>query len=214
MKKIILFVGLCLSCFLLAPNPRALSVRANTISTQSSLFESTSLASTSSSTISTSVEEETSAIEKLENQITDIWNTKVMPIIAGISLTTIVNFIYSYIMNRKNKKTTDSCAKTVDNITALTNKVAEISNGVLNDLKDSKEHIVKLENEFKNTINSIAVLLNQLIMETKNIKDIRPILTAMSEILTKTALNSREIVKSGAGEEIAELQAYIKSLGV
>ena len=214
MKKIILFVGLCLSCFLLAPNPRTLSVRANTISTQSSLFESTSLTSTSSSTISTSVEEETSAIEKLENQITDIWNTKVMPIIAGISLTTIVNFIYSYIMNRKNKKTTDSCAKTVDNITALTNKVAEISNGVLNDLKDSKEHIVKLENEFKNTINSIAVLLNQLIMETKNIKDIRPILTAMSEILTKTALNSREIVKSGAGEEIAELQAYIKSLGV
>lgn len=213
MKKILLFLSLVGIIYI--PTHKTINVKAN--STQLSSMVSTSSTSTSSFSTSTSfhseqVEEETTIIDKLEKEVIEIWNTQVMPIIAGISLASIVNFIYSWVINRKNKKTTEECSKTVENITALMNKTIELSKGVANDLKDSKEIIDNLSVNFNNMVHEFMAISNKIIYETKNIRDIRPLLVAMSEIITKFALSSKEIVRNGVGEEIAELQNYVRGV--
>lgn len=155
---------------------------------------------------------EVTEVDGIKEQIVNIWNTQIMPLLAGLSVTTVAGFLYAFFNSRKNSKTlikyqtmikdvSSKCVELSNYITDLTELIKE-SNGIF---QTTKLETITLGNKLMKNVDT-------MIHDVNSLENTKQILSAMSSIITKIALTSKEVIKSGVGEDITKLDNYIKKL--
>lgn len=199
----ILFLGSLSTTFALSNNERAVVVKAEEV-----------IATTPSQS-----DDKKDDLSEFKDQVENAWNTYIVPLCSGLTVTTVLSFIFSAYCNFKNKKNNKESA---NNIQESNNNIKEIINIVLDLIKNVSglykecQNYNKIANEtriaFETATNDLIKKIESQTSATENLMELKQILVLLAEIETKLAVNDPNAIKAGISEDIVILNEQIKNL--
>lgn len=157
--------------------------------------------------------------DKIKDEISNFKDTYLVPLLSGVSITSVLGAIFSLIMailNRKNnKKSNDEIiesSKQVANVAALATKIIQVTMQIMDEIKNQNAIAENTRLEFQQSSKALFEEIATLTNKTEELQNLKPILATLATIDSKIALCSSEVIKNGLGTDIATLAEQIKSL--
>lgn len=153
---------------------------------------------------------ETQEIEEWKQKITEFKNTVLIPILGGVSITSVVSLVLTLVVNyirgkKLDKKCVDSEAKLAE-ATAILATITKIYNDVAEDKKINEETKTIISTQMKDLVEKIDANTNVI----EKINKIEPILKLLVQLETKLAKANSDVIASGAMKDVSEITKLIK----
>lgn len=150
-------------------------------------------------------EEEQSSWEKFKD-------TFLVPILSGVSVTSIasmlISVVFAFLNRSTNKKIMGSNSETI----SIALKVIEQNAVLIEKMEESNKINQEAIDEFKKSTAQIIEKVSSLATTTENLLKIKDILIIYSEIETKLAMSNEIAVAKGISKDISDLNNKIKEL--
>ncbi len=165
----------------------------------------------------------TSTNEKNESGLLDNWEnwkeTYIDPLLAGVSITSIISAMLSlamaYLNHKSNKKSNAEVHQSKEDNKLLISAITEFMekmNDILAKLENENKNSQTLKDDFSITSQELLNKISELVEQTENLQKLKTIIVTLATIESKIAQCSKEVVQSGVGEDIAKLADQIKTL--
>lgn len=217
--KLLIVGALFFSVSLGFNKPSSLAHAEEPTSTEVTSTSETSTSEGTDTTDTTQVEDDKTLGDKIKDEITNFKDTYLVPLLSGVSITSVLGAIFSLIMaiiNRKCNQKSNSelieSSKQLASVATLATQIIQVTMQIMDEIKAQNLIAENTRLEFQK---SSKILFNQiasLTHKTEELQGLKPILATLATIDSKIALCSSEVVKSGLGTDIALLAEQIKSL--
>lgn len=168
-------------------------------------------------------ESEESGVKKdftqLKETVLGAWNSYIAPLLAGVSITSVISMLVSIVFTIKNRKTNKlnsaviaSNDKDIAEVFKMYLEYQATNEKVLNELKESNEISEATRKEFEEKSKALLEKTNEVIESVDNLETLKEVMKDMATILLKIAENDTNLIKLGVTEDIVKLESHINEL--
>lgn len=157
--------------------------------------------------------------DKIKDEIADFKDTYLIPLLSGVSITSVLGALFSLLMaflnRRSNKKSNEEIiqsSKQVESVVELAASIIKTTSQIMEEIQKQNEIAESTRMDFQKSANELLVKISELTKETQDLQKLKPIMVSLASIDSKIALSNADVIKNGFGEDIARISEQIKSL--
>lgn len=157
--------------------------------------------------------------DKIKDEISNFKDTYLVPLLSGVSLTSVIGALFSLLMafiNRKNNKKSNEeliqSSKQVERVVELAISIIKTTTQIMEEIQTQNKIAENTRMDFQKSAKELLDKVSELTKETQALQKLKPIMVSLATIDSKMALSNANVIKNGLGEDISELSEQIKLL--
>ena len=155
-------------------------------------------------------------LDSINDTINNFKDTYLTPLIGGVSIVAVLQSILSIAVaisnfknNSKTKENMQECKTNVDNVTSLSTDLKASVEKIIDELKTQNQIASLNKQELKNATDKMLLEMERITNYTQDFSEVKESIKALASIIVKLALLEDDVIKSGIGEEIKQLEDFI-----
>lgn len=157
------------------------------------------------------VEEETDD-KTIEDKIEETWNTMLVPLLSGVSLTSIFSLVVSIILSIVNRKANQRSANQIGDVGSNALTVIACANKIVEEIKKQNIYSEQTKAELIKSMQELLLQLKELTNKTEDVIKLKEMIKTLGSIQLKIAFTIPNVVVHGLGEDLFKLEGYLNNL--
>lgn len=157
------------------------------------------------------VEEETDD-KTIEDKIEETWNTMLVPLLSGVSLTSIFSLVVSIILSIVNRKANQRSANQIGDVGSNALTVIACANKIVEEIKKQNIYSEQTKAELIKSMQELLLQLKELTNKTEDVIKLKEMIKTLGSIQLKIASTIPNVVVHGLGEDLFKLEGYLNNL--
>lgn len=168
------------------------------------------------------LEEDTSDLEEVELEETDEitikewfqnqYDTLVVPIISGVTITSVMSALVSITFAIFNRKTNKKIKLSNEQLATLSLSILDSATKLITEIKNTNDLSVVTKDTFVNVTNSIIEQVAELSGKTENLIALKSSIYTLAELVCEIACSTKNMVANGTAENCKKLLEQIKDI--
>lgn len=148
----------------------------------------------------------------IEDKIEETWNTMLVPLLSGVSLTSIFSLVVSIILSIVNRKANQRSANQIGDVSSNALTVIACANKIVEEIKKQSIYSEQTKAELIKSMQELLLQLKELTNKTEDVIKLKEMIKTLGSIQLKIASTIPNVVVHGLGEDLFKLEGYLNNL--